>query len=317
MGKIDLSNVSVAGFDDIFNSNTNEVPAIMVPLSELHEFKEHPYKVVDDLLEDLVDSIKEKGVIEPGIVRPRKKGGYEIISGHRRRRACELAGLTEMPVRVMEYSDDDATIIMVDSNLHREEIMPSEKAKAYAMKFNAMKHQGRSGGKTLENMADSLGEAEKTVQRYICLSRLNDGLLKLVDTKSIPFMAGYEISFLKEETQTWLVEIIEENDIKKITLSQAAAIRSLERDNNDISPGNLLDILRGKKSESSKAFKFKNNRMKDYFREDENPEKIESTIYELLDIWKTHKNNALFKTLREDDTLVQLPGQMSLDDLNA
>ncbi len=218
MNKIDLSNVSMSGFDDIFNNNTDEVPAIKVALSELHELKNHPFHVVDEQLKDLVDSIKEQGVLEQGIVRPRKKGGYEIISGHRRRRACELAGLTEMPVRVMEYSDDEATIIMVDSNLHREVILPSEKAYSYAMKFEALKHQGKGGGKTLENLSESLGEGEKTIQRYIWLSRLDNRLMGLVDTGNIPLMAGVEISFLPEKYQKLIFQSIDMGRINTVSL---------------------------------------------------------------------------------------------------
>lgn len=290
MSKIDLSNVSMSGFDDIFTNNTDEVPAIKVALSELHEFDGHPFRVVDDQLTELVDSIKSKGVLEPGIVRPRKNGGYEIISGHRRRRACELAGLTEMPVRVMDYSDDDATIIMVDSNLHREEILPSEKAKSYAMKFNAMKHQGKEGGKSLEVMSDSLGEGMKTIQRYIWLARLIEGLIELVDKEMIPFTAGVDLSFLNPTYQQLVLQWIESRKINTVTVAQAKEVHL--RVNNlgvHFMQADLENIFFSKEAPEKsrlKPFKFKKNRVSEFFPPDTSNEEIEEVIYSLLEKWK-------------------------------
>lgn len=291
MGKIDLSNVSMSGFDDIFTNNTDEIPAIKVALADLHEFKDHPFRVVDEQLTELVESIKEKGVLEPGIVRPRKKGGYEIISGHRRRRACELAGLTEMPVRVMDYSDDDATIIMVDSNLHREEILPSEKAKSYAMKFNAMKHQGRGGGKSLEIMSDSLGDGTKTIQRYIWLASLIEGLMGLVDEGVIPFTAGVDLSFLPEELQKLVFRSIDTERIKTVTVAQAKEIREKQKEKGSyFDEQDLAAVLFPQQQESQtdkpKPFKFKKNRVSEYFPPDTSSEEIEEVIYSLLEKWK-------------------------------
>ena len=150
-------------------------------LTNLYPFKNHPFRVADDeKMEETVESIEKYGVLVPGIARPRKEGGYEIIAGHRRKRGSELAGRTEMPVIVRNYTDDEATIIMVDSNIQREDILPSEKARAYAMKYEAMKHQGKKSGKiTLEEMGEAAGENGKKVQRYIWLSRLSDRLLDL------------------------------------------------------------------------------------------------------------------------------------------
>lgn len=290
MSKIDLSNVSMSGFDDIFTNNTDEIPAIKVALADLHEFKDHPFRVVDEQLTELVESIKEKGVLEPGIVRPRKKGGYEIISGHRRRRACELAGLTEMPVRVMDYSDDDATIIMVDSNLHREEILPSEKAKSYAMKFNAMKHQGRGGGKSLEIMSDSLGDGTKTIQRYIWLARLIEGLMGLVDEGVIPFMAGVDLSFLEPTYQYLVLQWIESGKIKTVTVAQAKEIHTrIGNNGSSFGQKDLEDVFFSDGSPETvkpKPFKFKKNRVSEYFPPDTSSEEIEEVIYSLLEKWK-------------------------------
>ncbi len=299
MSKIDLSNISMSGYDDIFSSETNEVPAIKVALTELHEFKNHPFRVVDEDLEELVESIREQGVLEPGIVRPRIKGGYEIISGHRRRRACEIAGITEMPVRVMDYDDDVATIIMVDSNIHRDKILPSEKAHAYSMKFEKLKHQGKGGGKTLEKLSESSGETPKMIQRYIGLARLNDALLGLVDSNMIPLMAGYELSFLSKESQKWLAEVLEEHNIGKISLAQAAEIHNKSKEK-DFAPSDIVETLLPVKAVKPKPFKFKQNKVNDYFKADTAQEKIETTIYDLLDIWNKNKDNDLFKNVGVD-----------------
>lgn len=291
MSKIDLSNVSLSGFDDIFNNNTDEVPAVKVPISELYEFKNHPFRVVDEDLAELIASIKDNGVLEPAIVRTRKKGGYELISGHRRKRACELSGITEMPVRVMDYTDDDATIIMVDSNIHREVILPSEKAKSYAMRYNAVKHRGKAGGNTLENLSELLGESAKTIQRYIQLSRLNNGLMSLVDANLIPFSAGVEVSFLTLEQQGWLLDCINDNHVSKVSLTQAGAIRNKAKElGKDFAISNIIEILVPQRVEKPKVFKFKQNRVADYFPPETSSEEIEKTIYELLEKWKANRS---------------------------
>ena len=288
--KIDLSNVSMSGFDDIFSNNAEDIPIIKVALSELHEFFGHPFRVIDEQLTELVDSIKESGVLEPGIVRPRKKGGYEIISGHRRKRACELAGLTEMPVRVMDYSDDDATIIMVDSNIHRDVILPSEKAYSYAMKFEAMKHQGKGGGKTLEELSNSHGEGEKTIQRYIWLSRLTDGLMSLVDNQKIAFMAGVELSFLPEQYQKLIYQTIDSGRIKTVNLAQASSIRAKYKERGAyFDEIDIAAILFPQKEYKPKPFKFKSNHVTEYFPPETSSEEMEEVIYKLLEDWKNSK----------------------------
>lgn len=164
--------VKLNSFDDLFGTEqpqTGTEQVQEIALSELHEFKGHPFKVLDDeKMQETVESVREHGVLMPGIARPMKDGGYEIIAGHRRRHACELVGLTTMPMFIRDYTDDEATIIMVDSNIQREDILPSEKAKAYRMKYDAMKHQGsKEGGLTLGELGEAAGESAKTVQRYI------------------------------------------------------------------------------------------------------------------------------------------------------
>ena len=185
---VSMNKIKLNSYDDLFGSHElNDPAALEVPLEELHEFKGHPFRVTDDEdMMELAESIKLHGVMVPAIVRSRPEGGYEIISGHRRKRASELAGRHTMPVIIKEYSDDESVWTMVDSNLQREHILPSEKAKAYSMKYEALKHQGiKSGGNTLDVLGDAGKESGKTVERYIWLSRLDDSLLAMVDTKSL------------------------------------------------------------------------------------------------------------------------------------
>lgn len=195
------ANIKLNGYDALFGaseSENTEEHIIEAPLGDLHDFKDHPFRVVDDeKMEETVESIRQYGVLVPGIARPRKGGGYEIIARHRRKHASEFAGKETMPIVVRNYSDDEATIIMVDSNIQQEDILPSEKARAYRMKYEALKHQGkRAGGRTVEEMGEESGKGAKTVQRYIWLSRLSDGLLAMVDMKELGFMQGLDISFL-------------------------------------------------------------------------------------------------------------------------
>ena len=182
--------ITLEKFDDLFGGSAAQGSGaeqiIDAPLAELYTFKDHPFRVEDDeKMEETTESIRQYGVLVPGIARPRAGGGYEIIAGHRRKRGSELAGKTEMPVVVRSYTDDEATIIMVDSNIQREDILPSEKARAYKMKYEAMKHQGKKSGRnTLDEVGEAAGENAKKVQRYIWLSRLSDELLAMVDGKN-------------------------------------------------------------------------------------------------------------------------------------
>lgn len=202
--------IHLTSYDELFGLELDMDRIIMVPLKNLYEFKDHPFQVNDDeQMEKMTESIRQYGVLNPGLVRPRAEGGYEIISGHRRKRASELAGKTEMPVIVKDYHDDEATILMVDSNIQRENILPSEKAKSYKMKYDALKHQGIQTGKTtLEEMAAAAGENPKTIQRYVWLANLNDDLLTWVDEKHLGFVQGVNLSFLSEQEQRWAYSII-------------------------------------------------------------------------------------------------------------
>lgn len=223
--------IQLYGFDDLFGGNTepnsdSAEKIIIAPLSELYDFKDHPFRVVDDeKMEETTESISKYGVLVPGIARPRAGGGYEVIAGHRRKRGSERAGLSEMPIIVRNYTDDESTIIMVDSNIQREDILPSEKAKAYAMKYEALKHQGKKSGKnTLDEVGEAAGENGKKVQRYIWLSHLSDELLNMVDEKKLGFSQGIDISFLSEDAQQLILVVLQETKCN-ISMAQSAKLK--------------------------------------------------------------------------------------------
>ena len=264
-----------------------------IPLEDLYEFKNHPFRVLDDeKMAETVESIKAYGVLMPGIVRTRAEGGYEIISGHRRKHACELAGLKTMPVIIREYTDDEAVVAMVDSNIQREEILPSEKAHAYSMKYEAWKHQGREGGHTLDEIGEAAGESGKTVQRYIWLSNLSENLLELVDDKTITIRVGIEISFLTQKEQAWVEELIEEENVR-ISDEQAKKIKDYSKDN-ELSKALLSEILLAEKTKP-RRFVMKNDIISKYFSAETSIEEVEKTVFMLLEEWK--RKNQLLDTV--------------------
>lgn len=281
--------IKIDRFDDLFGGNVPQTDSLeqilSVPLVELHTFKGHPFRVVDDeKMEETAESIEKYGVLVPGIARPRTGGGYEIIAGHRRKRGSELAGKTEMPVIVRNYTDDEATIIMVDSNIQREDILPSEKARAYAMKYEAMKHQGKKSGKnTLEEVGEAAGENAKKVQRYIWLSRLSDVLLTMVDNKKIGFSQGVDLSFLSEETQQW-VQVILEDKSCGISTAQSAKLKEYGK-SGELTFAMVKLILTEDKPKERKVT-LKADKISQYFTEDYSSEDIEGIIIQLLDEWK-------------------------------
>ena len=284
--------VKLNSFDDLFG--TSEVPQtgleriINAPLQDLYEFKDHPFRVVDDeKMEETVESIRQYGVLVPGIARPRTGGGYELISGHRRKHGSQRAGKSEMPVIVRDYSDDEATIIMVDSNIQREDILPSEKAKAYKMKYEAMKHQGRKSGKnTLNEVGEAAGENAKKVQRYIWLSRLSDTLLEMVDTKRLGFSQGVDISFLSEEAQQW-VEAVMEDTKCAVNMVQSAKLKEYSK-TGELTMAMVRLILSEEKPKERKVT-IKADKIREYFADDYSSEDIENIIIQLLDEWKQKK----------------------------
>ena len=281
--------VKLNSFDDLFGNNEMQTAGaeqiINVPLAELHDFKNHPFRVVDDeKMEETTESIRQYGVLVPGIARPRTGGGYELIAGHRRKHGSQRAGKSEMPVIVRNYSDDEATIIMVDSNIQREDILPSEKAKAYQMKYEAMKHQGKKSGKnTLDEVGEAAGENAKQVQRYIWLARLSDELLDMVDTKKLGFSQGVDISFLSEEAQQWVEVIIEEQRCSVSTV-QSGKLKEYGK-SGELTLAMVRLILTEEKPKERK-FSMKSDKIGRYFSDSYSNEEIEDIILSLLDKWK-------------------------------
>ena len=271
------SKVKLNHFDDLFGStgNSSEEQIIHVKLADLHTFQGHPFRVLDDeKMEETAESIRRYGVLVPGIVRLRRDGGYEIIAGHRRKQASEKAGLDTMPVIVRNYTDDEATIIMVDSNIQREDILPSEKEKAYAMKYEAMKHQGSKGGSTLDDVGEAAGESGKTVQRYVWLARLSDELLDMVDKKKIGIAQGISISFLSKEQQQYVTIVLQETGTS-VSNEQAAKLKEYGKS------GELtLAMVRERK------VTIKGDKISRYFSEEYSNDDIEGIIIQLLEEWK-------------------------------
>lgn len=266
-----------------------------IPLSELHPFKNHPFKVRDDdAMMETADSIRQYGVLVPAIARPREDGGYELVSGHRRRRACELAEKDTMPVIVRPMDDDAATIIMVDSNLQREGLLPSEKAFAYKMKLEAMKHQGERTDltssqvgtklRTDELLAQQAGSSRNQVQRFIRLTELIPPLLDMVDEKKVALNPAYELSFLTKEEQAMLVETM---DYEQATpsLSQAQRMKKLSQIGK-LTEDSMLAIMSEEKKSDLDRVTFTTDTLRKYFPKSYTPKRMEETIIKLLEQWQ-------------------------------
>ena len=280
--------IKLSSFDDLFGTqeaSTGTEQVQEIPLCELHEFRGHPFKVLDDeKMQETVESIKNYGVLMPGIARPRAEGGYEIIAGHRRRHGCELAGLSTMPMFVRDYTDDEATIIMVDTNIQREDILPSEKARAYSMKYEAMKHQGKKGaGNSLDEVGEAAGESGKTVQRYIWLSRLSDELLEMLDKKKIGLVQGVDISFLTEQAQEWVQAIMEETGTN-ISTVQSAKLKEYGKKGELTMP--MVRLILTEEKPRERKVTLKAEKISRYFPEEYSESEIEKVIIELLEAWQ-------------------------------
>ncbi len=292
-------NLNLTSYDDIFQTEEARVESsqekvINIPLVELHPFRNHPFKVKDDeSMLETAESITKHGVLVPVIARPREEGGYELISGHRRKRASELAGKETIPVIVRNLDDDAATIIMVDSNIQRENILPSERAFAYKLKLDALKHQGQRNDLTSgqvgtklradEKLAESVGDSARTVQRFIRLSELVPELLDMVDTKKIAFNPAVELSYLMPHEQ---VQLMEAMDMEQATpsLSQAQRLKKYSQD------GKLtFDVMTAIMSEDKKGELDKvtltGEKLKKYFPKSYTPQQMEETILKLLEGW--------------------------------
>lgn len=287
-----VSKIKMTSYDDLFGTSDHPENDVKdISLDELHEFRGHPFKVLDDeKMEETVQSIKEHGVIVPGIARRRKEGGYELIAGHRRKRASELAGLITMPVRVMELSDDEAVQLMVDTNIQRETMLPSERARAYAMRYEAAKHQGKNvaGGKdSLEELSDALGESAKTIQRYIWLSRLSDPLLELVDQKKLGLTQGMDLSFLNEEQQQLVYEEICQNN-RNVSTAQSAKLKMYGK-SNELTPA-MVDLILSEEKVKEKKIVIKEAVINRYFPEHYTQQQITEVIANLLEQWKREEH---------------------------
>lgn len=302
--KSSAKNISLTSLDDLFSTEEERskdmVGSIVnIPLSQLHDFPNHPFKVRDDeKMQETVESVKAYGVLVPAIVRQRPDGEYEIVAGHRRKRASELAGLNELPAIVRDLDDDAATIIMVDSNLQRESILPSERAQAYKMKLEAIKR--RAGRPTKENSAQ-VGQnfdgktsrelvAEKSpdsptqIQRYIRLTELQPELQEMVDSGKMAMTPAVELSYLKPKEQELLLETIESEQATP-SLSQAQRIKKLSQ-SGDLNEDSILGIMsEQKKPELSSNITLSGDKLKKYFPKSYTPAQIENTIFKLLDSW--------------------------------
>lgn len=269
-----------------------------IPLSELHPFKNHPFRVVDDeAMQRTVESVAQFGVLAPALARPRSEGGYELVAGHRRMRASELAGLETMPVIIRQMDDDTATIAMVDSNLQRETLLPSERAFAYKMKMEAMKHQGertdltsgqlgrKSDGKeSRELIAEQTGESARQVQRFINLTNLIPELLDIVDRKEIAFNPAVELSFLKKEEQKGFLEAMDYGQSTP-SLSQAQRIKKLSQAGMCTQEA-MNTIMNEEKKSELDTVTLKNDVLRKYFPRSYTPKQMQDTIIRLLEQWQ-------------------------------
>ena len=279
--------INLMSYEDILGetSQTKELP-----LTELYEFQKHPYQVREDNeFEELVQSIEEHGVLTPVVARERAEGGYELISGHRRKRACEKLGLKTMTVIVKELSDDEAAILVVDSNVQRRKVFTSEKAKAYALKYGAMRHQGRIGGSSLEAMGELLGENAKKIQRYIWLSRLKDELLEKVDTRQIPFVAGVELSFLSPGQQEIVMGAIDKTGCGRIDRQKALKLKDAA--NKNVLDEKTAEEILQMKTAVVRDISLDAKKLEGYFGKDFDQGRAVKLIFELLDKWKEEKGS--------------------------
>ena len=292
------ANISLSSYDDIFKTdegrNDTGEHVVMMSLEKIHPFKNHPFKVVDD--EDMrktADSILKYGVLVPAIVRPMENGDYEMISGHRRRYASMLAGKDMMPVIIREMDDDTATILMVDSNLQRENILPSERAKAYQMKMEALKHQGERSDLTSDQVGQKLGARDQIakeagqsgmqVQRYLRLNNLIPEILDLVDDKKIAFNPAVELSYLRKEEQEEFVQAMEEAQTSP-SLSQAQRLKKASQEGR-CTPDIMRDVMDEDKKGSIDRVVLNGSELRKYFPKSYTPRQMQDTILKLLDQW--------------------------------
>lgn len=296
-------NISLTSYDDIFETDESRAESQLervqnISISELVPFKDHPFKVVDDeAMLRTTESIAQYGVLTPLIARPLEDGGYEIISGHRRAHAAEMAGLAEVPVLVRDMDDDAATVLMVDSNLQRESILPSERAFAYKMKLEAMKHQGQRNDltssqvgtklRTDQAMAEELGESRNQIQRYIRLTNLIPELLDMVDQKQISFNPAVELSYLAPEDQEIFMQAMDEVQAAP-SLSQAQCLKKLAQEG-VFTMDSAREIMNEVKKGDLERVTFRNEQLRKYFPRSYTAQQMQDTIIKLLDQWQKKK----------------------------
>ena len=297
---IDSGNLALKGLDDLFSTEENRQEeqreqVQQIPIDELHPFTNHPFKVLDDeAMTRTVESIAQYGVLSPLIARPRPEGGYEIISGHRRKHAAELAHLDTVPVIVRNMKDDAATILMVDSNLQREHILPSERAFAYKMKLDAIKNQGARSDLTSsqvgtklradEKVAKDSGESRNQVQRFVRLTNLVPELLDMVDEKKIAFNPAVELSYLDESQQRDFLEAMEDTQ-NAPSLSQAQQLKKMAQQG-EFSYEKAFDVMGQEKKSEKDTVTIKNETLRKYFPRSYTPKQMEEKIIQLLDAWQ-------------------------------
>ena len=305
--KSSAKNIVLAAYDDLFvpteeiNTDENHEAIQEISLSQLHSFKDHPFKVLDNEdMANLVESIKQYGVLVPVIVRLDPAGGYELIAGHRRHHASKLAGLETIPALVRSLDDDAATIIMVDSNLQRESLLPSERAFAYKMKLDAMKRRaGRPSKENLsqvgtqkrsdELLAEQVGESRNQIQRYIRLTKLVEPLLAMLDEKKIALNSAYKLSFLSKDEQAALIKVIKRTQIMP-SLSQTQRLKTFSEDGT-LSEAVISAILSKTKADKAEKVTFKTNTLKKYFPDNYTTQDMQETIIALLEKWKEREES--------------------------
>ena len=308
--KSSAKSINLTSLDDLFSTEESRAEescekVVRIPLAELHPFPNHPFHVRDDeAMQNTVDSIREYGVLTPGIVRPREDGGYEIVAGHRRKHGSELAGLSDMPCIVREMDNDTATILMVDSNIQREDILPSERAQAYKMKLDAIRRKaGRpaknaeistagncdqvghnyDGKRSVQIVADEAGESKTQVQRYIRLTELQPELQQMVDDKKIAMTPAVELSYLKPEDQQMLLTAIDSEQATP-SLSQAQRMKKLSQAGK-LNDDTMLDIMMEQKKPEKCDLTFSGDVLRKYFPRSYTPQRMQETIIKLLEAW--------------------------------
>lgn len=299
--KSSAKNIHMESLDDLFGGNktapTSKDGVQEIALSELHSFKNHPFKVLDDeKMRETVESIQAHGVLVPAIVRPRSEGGFELIAGHRRKRACELAKIDHLPAIVRDYNDDEATIIMVDTNIQRDDLLPSELAFAFKMKLEAMNRQGKRtdltcsqvgnkliGKKSSEILAEQVGKSKNQIFRFIRLTELITPLLDMVDGKKLALNSAVELSYLKKQEQTMLLDVIDREDTSP-SLSQAQKLKKYSQDGK--LSADVIDAILTEEKGSALKVTLHGAKLRKYFPKSYTPAQMEFIILGLLDKWK-------------------------------